>query len=103
MEDLSQKEWREKLAEDANAMIIDVRSDEELEEGFIPGAKQMDIRNPNEFMETAHQLDTSKNYYVYCRSGARSSQACAIFNSLGIKNTYNLEGGFMEWDGEKTK
>jgi rhodanese-related sulfurtransferase len=53
-------------------------------------------------MEAAKQMDTSKNYYVYCRSGARSAQACAILNTLGFKKTYNLMGGFMEWRGEKT-
>ncbi|MEX0273681.1 MAG: rhodanese-like domain-containing protein, partial [Flavobacteriaceae bacterium] len=46
------------------------------------------------------KLDTSKNYYVYCRSGNRSAQACAIMGSLGFGNVYNLEGGFMEWEGE---
>lgn len=103
MADLLQEEWSIKLAEDDNAVIIDVRTDEEIEEGKIPNATAMDIRNPSEFMESAHKLDPSKNYYVYCRSGGRSAQACALFNSLGIKNTYNLLGGFSEWEGEKAE
>jgi len=102
MADLSQEEWSKKLAEDDNAIIIDVRTDEEIEEGYIPNALAMDIRNPSAFMESAQKLNTSKNYYVYCRSGGRSAQACALFNSLGIENTYNLLGGFSEWEGEKT-
>lgn len=102
MADLSQKEWSKQLAEDTNAVIVDVRTDAEVEEGYIPEAVHIDIYNAGPFMEKAKQLDPSKNYYIYCRSGGRSAQACAIFNSLGIKNTYNLTGGFTDWEGEKT-
>ncbi|MGB7395998.1 MAG: rhodanese-like domain-containing protein, partial [Pricia sp.] len=35
-----------------------------------------------------------------CRSGNRSGQACAIMKNAGFKNAYNLEGGFMNWEGE---
>ena len=45
-------------------------------------------------------LDKTKNYYVYCKAGARSAQACSIMNQLGIANTYNLVGGFSQWQGE---
>jgi len=54
------------------------------------------------FIDEVKKLDASKNYYVYCRSGGRSGQACAIMNSIGFENAYNLMGGFMEWEGEKT-
>ncbi len=100
MADLSQKEWREQLDGDLNAIILDVRTDEELEEGYIPGAVQMDIQQTSEFMERAKKMDPSKNYYIYCRSGGRSAQACMLFNSLGVKNVYNLMGGMTEWTGE---
>lgn len=97
---LSQEEWREQLEQDDNAFILDVRTEEELEEGYIPGATNIDFYLGAEFAEELEKLDKSKNYYVYCRSGNRSGQACAIMNSMGIKNAYNLEGGFMEWNGE---
>tara|TARA_B110000503_G_scaffold75951_1_gene117287 strand:- start:633 stop:941 length:309 start_codon:yes stop_codon:yes gene_type:complete len=102
MADLTQKEWRIQLANDAEAVILDVRTEAEVAEGYVPLMRHLDIYNPSGFMDTAKQMDTSKNYYVYCRSGARSAQACAILNSLGFENTYNLLGGFMEWQGEKT-
>ncbi|EPR73916.1 Protein containing rhodanese-like domain protein [Winogradskyella psychrotolerans RS-3] len=37
---------------------------------------------------------------MYCKSGNRSGQACAIMNQLDIENAYNLIGGFSEWQGE---
>jgi rhodanese-related sulfurtransferase len=99
MEELNSKEWREKASSDSNAVILDVRTDEEFEEGIIEGAIQMDILNPGEFMQKAQELDPSKSYYVYCRAGGRSAQACAVLNSLGFNETYNLVGGISEWDG----
>ena len=102
MQDLTQAQWREQLQNDANAVIIDVRTDDEISEGYIPNAIAMDIYNPHAFMEKANGLDKEKNYYVYCRSGGRSLQACAVLRSIGIDNTYNLLGGFSEWKGETT-
>ncbi len=34
---------------------------------------------------------------LYCRSGNRSGQACAILDALGFKNTKNLVGGMLHW------
>ena len=99
MQDITSKEWQKSTAEDKNAVILDVRTDEEVAQGMIPGAKQIDISDPFNFMEKVRQLDNTKNYYIYCRSGGRSSQACSVLNSLGIKNTYNLIGGITAWDG----
>jgi rhodanese-related sulfurtransferase len=101
MADLSQEEWAEQLENDDNAVILDVRTPLEVEEGYIPGALNIDIYTGQEFMEALQKLDKSKNYYVYCRSGNRSGQACAIMNSIGIANAYNLAGGFMNWEGAR--
>ena len=100
MPDLTQEQWRSQLAQDDQAVILDVRTQEEYDEVAIPGAKQIDIYDPPSFMEAIQQLDKSKSYYVYCRSGGRSAQACAVLNSIGIAETFNLLGGIMEWSGE---
>ena len=97
---LSQQEWEEQLEKDDNAVILDVRTKEEIEEGYIPNSTNIDFYLGQEFLNEVEKLDKSKNYYVYCRSGNRSGQACAIMNSVGFKNAYNLEGGFMNWEGE---
>lgn len=100
MADLSQEEWAEQLQNDENAYVLDVRTEDEVAEGQIPNANHIDIYLGQGFIDELQKLDQSKNYYVYCRSGNRSGQACAIMNSIGFKNAYNLEGGFMNWEGE---
>lgn len=99
---LSQQEWAEKLAADDNAVILDVRTPEECAEGIIPNAINIDIYRGQGFVYAVQELDPSKNFYVYCKAGGRSQQACSIMNELGFENTYNLMGGFMNWEGEKT-
>ena len=100
MADLSQEEWEDQLSQDDNAVVLDVRTPEEVDEGYIPNAINIDIYLGQEFLDGLEELDKSKNYYVYCRSGNRSAQACAIMNSVGFSNAYNLMGGFNEWEGD---
>ena len=100
MADLAQDKWLEQLSQDQNAQILDVRTEEEVEEGTIPNAIHIDLYLGQEFIDQIEVLDKSKNYYIYCRSGGRSAQACAVMNQLGFAKTYNLLGGFSEWEGE---
>lgn len=99
---LTQQEWASNLAEDDNAVILDVRTSEECAEGIIPGALNIDILKGQGFVYAVQELDPSKNFYVYCKAGGRSAQACSMMNELGIENAYNLVGGFMNWEGAKT-
>lgn len=103
MANLSQEAWASQLENDSNAVILDVRTAAEVNEGYIPEAINLDIHQAKEFMDELGKLDTDKSYYVYCRSGARSGQACSIMNQLGFDKAYNLSGGFMEWKGASTK
>ena len=98
--DLPQEEWKSNYEKDENAFLLDVRTLDEYEKGHIPNASLLDILQPQVFVEGIQSLDASKNYYVYCRSGGRSAQACQLMNQMGIDNTYNLMGGFMEWNWE---
>jgi rhodanese-related sulfurtransferase len=103
MADLSQEEWTEQLENSTKAFLLDVRTPEEVEDGYIPNATNIDIHLGQGFLDEIEKLDKSKTYFVYCRSGARSGQACAIMNSVGFENAYNLLGGFMNWEGEVTE
>lgn len=96
---LSQEEWWEKAQQDDNAVVLDVRTENEWNRGIIPGAINMDIYKGQEFIDAVDKLDKDKNYYVYCAAGARSGQACAVMGQLGFKNTYNLTGGMSQWSG----
>lgn len=103
MADLTQQEWASQLENDKDAVILDVRTQDEVDEGYIPEAIHLDIHKGQEFIDEIKKLDPEKSYYVYCRSGGRSGQACSVMNSLGFKKAYNLIGGFSEWKGPSTQ
>ncbi|MEN8880100.1 MAG: rhodanese-like domain-containing protein [Polaribacter sp.] len=100
MKNIDQKEWRKLVATDSNALIIDVRTLNECEEGIIKNAVMIDFLNESKFISEVEKLDKSKNYYVYCRSGNRSSKACKIFKKAGVNTIFNLLGGMLAWTGD---
>lgn len=97
---LTQEDWVSQLEADKNAVILDVRTQDECNEGIIANSINIDIYEGHAFIEKLGALDKSKTYYVYCRSGARSAKACEAMNELGFEKTYNLLGGFLQWDGD---
>jgi rhodanese-related sulfurtransferase len=99
MENINQNQWIEKIQNDTNAVILDVRSPQECDEGIQSGAVQMNIMNTAQFIADIDKLDKTKNYYIYCRSGGRSGQACMLMGAKGY-NTFNLNGGMLTWTGE---
>ena len=101
--DLTQNEWQLQLNEATDAVVLDVRTDYEFDEGYISNAINLDIYEAQMFMDTVVSLDKGRSYYVYCKSGSRSSQACALMNQMGFEKTYNLLGGITEWQGAITQ
>lgn len=98
MKNISKTEWKKLITDDENAVILDVRTPGEFMEDVIENAILINILEPQSFMNTIEELDKDKNYFVYCRSGTRSVQACQVLESIGIKSTYNLLGGILEWN-----
>lgn len=96
---LEQKEWWNTFLADDNAVILDVRTDDEFNSGKIPGAINIDIYKGQGFIYMLEELDKNKSYYVYCAAGGRSAQACGVMNQLGFETTHNLLGGMSQWDG----
>lgn len=97
---LTQEQWVSQFEADTNAVILDVRTEDECDQGIIEHSINIDFYKTSEFIAAIEQVDKSKNYYVYCRSGVRSAKACEIMNELGIENAYNLLGGIIEWNGD---
>jgi len=100
MTDLTQEQWLAQIQKDENAIIIDARRPDEWAEGIQENAIMMNIMEFETFQQKASQLDSNKNYYVYCRSGVRSVKACDALERLGLDKTYNLLGGMLAWKGE---
>lgn len=84
----------------ADAVIIDVRTPMEYSEGHIKNAKLIDIYG-RDFASEIEKLDKNKSYYVYCRSGNRSSSAAGFMISKGFSKVYNLSGGISAWERAK--
>ena len=97
--DLSQKEWTENLLKGLNTVVLDVRTADEFADGKIENAINIDIYRGQGFIYEADALDKTKSYYIYCKAGGRSAQACSIMKDLGFEKTYNLVGGIMTWKG----
>lgn len=87
------------MMNDENTLILDVRTMGEVNEGIIPNAIHIDIMG-GDFASKVEELDKSKRYLVYCRSGNRSGSACGFMKSKGFNEVYNLSGGIMYWSGK---
>lgn len=94
-----------RLVKEGKVIVLDVRTPREVSEGYIPAANHFIDINNDPFEEKIEELDKSKDYIVYCRSGARSAKACHIMAESGFTGKlYNLGMGITGWDGEvKTK
>lgn len=100
MADLAQDIWKEKAVMTDGAVIIDVRTPQEWDEGIIAGAKKLDIMDTQNFVSELEKMDKNTPYFMYCRSGNRSGQACQLMEQMGFNEAYNLVGGILEWEGK---
>ena len=76
--------------------LLDVRAQDEFDEGHIAGATLIDV-NDSAFVENCKaRLDASRPVAVYCRSGRRSARAASLLAGQGYEVT-NLAGGVMSW------
>lgn len=92
---LNGREFKEEYSNSKKPLLIDVRTAGEFASGSIPGAKNIDIMSAH-FKRQISSLDKSKDYFLFCRSGNRSAQACSMMAEQGF-NVYNLEGGVGAW------
>ncbi len=78
-----------------NDILVDVRSKEEVEKGFIPNSINIPI---DSLRERINELDKNKNIYIYCQAGLRGYLAQRILNQNGFAKVLNLSGGYQLWE-----
>lgn len=81
---------------DTNIQLIDIRTQEEYQEGYIKNAKNINFFD-DDFLNQMSLLDKSKPVYVYCKSGGRSAKASTQLKEAGFTKIYDLEGGITDW------
>lgn len=88
--------FAEKLQEE-EVVLLDVRTEEEYQEGHLEGALQHDYYETESFKGFLEGLDKSKTYMIYCRSGGRSGTTLDMMAQMGFSKVYNLNGGITAW------
>ncbi|MFO7256770.1 MAG: rhodanese-like domain-containing protein [Bacteroidota bacterium] len=94
--EISVDELKKKTENNTSAILIDVRTPKEVEEGHIEGARNINVDSRN-FKKQVKDLDRSRSYYLYCGSGVRSSRAARIMIDMGFDSVYSVQGGIKAW------
>lgn len=89
---------QEQLAVNKGVVVLDIRTPAEFKSGHIPGAVNIDFYNKN-FEADLSKLDKNAQYFVYCRTGNRSSSALKLMHKLGFTKVWHLYKGIVDWKG----
>ncbi|AFZ33906.1 Rhodanese-like protein [Stanieria cyanosphaera PCC 7437] len=79
---------------DSEITILDVRSDSEYQNGFIPGAKHIYLPHLEEHLE---KLEPNQKIAVYCGTGYRASIAASLLQKHGFERVINIPGSWKAW------
>lgn len=74
--------------------LLDVRESHEWQICHIDGAQLLPL---SELQARMHELDTSRTYYVHCKSGVRSADAIERLREAGFTRLKNVTGGIAAW------
>lgn len=96
MKEITTEALLEKLNAGETLNLIDVREDDEVAQGMIPGAAHVRLGDVPTRME---ELDKNQAYIIICRSGGRSGNACEFLAEQGYDVT-NMTGGMLAWEGD---
>jgi rhodanese-related sulfurtransferase len=91
---ISVEDLKKRLDAGEHIHLIDVREDEEVAQGIIPGAIHLPLGQVPQRME---EIPREEEVIFICRSGYRSDQACQYLSSLGYTGTASLIGGMLAW------
>jgi molybdopterin/thiamine biosynthesis adenylyltransferase/rhodanese-related sulfurtransferase len=84
------------LIDGGEQLVIDVREQDEWDEGHIPGA----VHIPRGYLESRVERaapDPSRPIVVYCSAGNRSAFAAKTLAELGYEDVVSVAGGFTDW------
>jgi molybdopterin/thiamine biosynthesis adenylyltransferase/rhodanese-related sulfurtransferase len=97
IDEIGAAEARERLAAaDGAALFVDIREQDEWDEGIVPGA----IHVPRGQLESRIEglvPDRERELVLYCSGGSRSAFAAKTLADLGYGNVVSLAGGFTDW------
>ena len=96
MKNITVAELKEKLDSGEKINLIDVREPHEYAEVNL-GAKLVPLGKIQTMQVEELEDLKDEEVIIHCRSGKRSMMACMVLDQLGFKNTYNVEGGMLEW------
>lgn len=99
MKQITTKDLAEKVKYNEDVNVIDVREDDEVAKGKIPGARHIRL---GEIQDRLDEIDKDKHYYMVCRSGGRSGRASEFLEARDYDVT-NVDGGMLEWDEDVEK
>ncbi|MGY0692714.1 rhodanese-like domain-containing protein [Virgibacillus sp. FSP13] len=99
MREITAKELANKLKTGESINVIDVREDEEVAQGKIPGAHHIPL---GQLPDRLDEIDKNQHYYMVCRSGGRSGRASAFLHDQGYDVT-NIAGGMLDWEDDVEK
>ena len=89
-------EFERTIADTAGVQLLDVRGQDEYDEGHIPGAHIINMRDSNFMQQVDAELVKDKPIAIYCRSGRRSATAASKLAKNGY-TVINLDGGIIAW------
>lgn len=84
------------LRSDSTIQLVDVRTPEEYAAGAIPGAANIDVKQPDFLLRLDSILDPAYPVAVYCKGGVRSRKAADALVQKGY-TVYNLDKGYDSW------
>lgn len=88
------------LMDKEKLQLLDVRTSEEVSEGSIAGARNLNISDWEDFQNGISELDKEQPIMVFCRSGGRSHKAAMYLVENGFKQVYDVKGGMIAWEKE---
>ena len=90
------------LKDNPKAVVLDIRTLAEFNEGHIPNAINIDYK-ADSFESELGKLDRETTYVMHCRSGRRSANSFETFKKLGFKNIIHMDDGILGWKEELIK